>query len=153
MSDPYSTHLPILRALSEALPLRRVIEFGAGAHSTPFFLGLRLERFVSIEPDEKWANQKAEVRPEWTGSLAEFDLVLIDDGLNATERTATIERVLGEKDHPLAVIHDAEVYNDLIVGAGYHFVFRFETPHTALCWPSRPDLDLVGVAHRVAALT
>lgn len=152
MSDPYATHLPVLKAVSEAVKLRRVIEFGAGAHSTPFFLDLKLQRFVSIESDEEWTDERAEVHPEWTGSLSEFDLVLIDDGQNATERTATIERVLAG-DHPLTVIHDAEVYNDLIVRAGYHFVFRFQTPHTALCWPEKPDLDLVGLAHRVAELT
>ncbi len=152
MNDPYSSHLPILRALAETLDLHRVIEFGAGDHSTPFFLDLGLDRFVSIESDPEWINPRAEVHDEWNDAL-DFDLVLIDDGLNAEERTKTIKSVLGRHDHPLTVIHDAEVYTEAIVKAGYHFVFRFDTPHTALCWPQKPDLDLVALAHRVAELT
>lgn len=149
---PYESHLPILKALAETLDLKRVIEFGAGDHSTPFFLDLDLDRFVSIESDPEWVNPRAETRSEWTEAL-DFDLVLIDDGLNAAERMATIDSVLGQEDHPLTVIHDAEVYADRIVRAGYHFVFRFDIPHTALCWPRKPDLDLVALAHRVAELT
>ena len=155
MSDPYATHLPILKALSEFVPLRRVLEYGAGDYSTPFFLSLPdLKRLVSVEDDEEWATKRHVCHEVVTEAPEEdFDFVLVDDGRDSAARLLTIEAALAAP-HPPTAIHDAEVYAAAIKQhAGYRFTFRFSTPHTALCWPERPDLDLTALAQRVAELT
>lgn len=150
MADPYASHLPVLKALAEFVPLNRVLEYGSGKYSTPFFLE-HADKLVTIEADPEWRAKY----PHAQGSEADvlvggFDLVFIDDGQNAAEREETILAVLSQA-HPLTIIHDAEVYADVIrEHAGYHFVFRFEIPYTALCWVERPDLDLAALAKRVA---
>lgn len=115
--DRYASHLPVLKALCSDLKPRRVLEFGAGLHSTPYFLSLEgLERLVSVEADPHWLARVADVCADERLTLLsdnppdpkDFDLVFIDDGKNAAEREETIRWVLG-RPHPPVVIHDAEV--------------------------------------------
>ena len=119
MSDPYASHLPILAALCDILQPKRILEFGGGVYSTPVLLSVKgLQRLVSVETDERWRDYlKSSVKPEmfvgeqladW--NLAEWDLIMIDDGQNSAERIATIERVAEAKPPCPVVIHDFEVY-------------------------------------------
>jgi predicted O-methyltransferase YrrM len=117
MGDRYASHVPVLRAL----PARRVLELGAGEHSTKEFLKMPgLEHLTSVENDPEWARRAATDDPRHEMLLVEgriadhvpaldgYDLVFIDDSTNAAERAATIRAVLSQP-HPLVVIHDAEV--------------------------------------------
>lgn len=141
-TNPYATHLDILRALEP----ERVLEFGPGYYSTALFLSMpKLERLVSIEHDHQWrkvlraefSDPRWELRtPAQTPSLRDFDLVLIDDGESEGWRVDTIRKVLSGK-HPRVVIHDAEVaqYREAI-GDKPHFIYRGRTPQTAVVLPS-----------------
>lgn len=115
--ERYASHLPVLKALCADLKPRRVLEFGAGFHSTAFFLGLEgLEKLVSVEVDARWELRMRKEFPDERLKLVghppekmeDFQLVFIDDGKNAAEREETIRWVLG-RPHPPVVIHDAEV--------------------------------------------
>jgi hypothetical protein len=162
VSDPYSTHLPVLKGLSEFVPMRKVLEFGAGNHSTAFFLKQpKLDFLVSVETNPDWMTAAKKIgdgdgrfklltdRPPVGG----YDLIFVDDGQSNTERKETLRWVFGG-DYGLVAVHDAEEYErEIRDDAGFHFLFRFETPSTALCWPEKPDLDLTALAERVAELT
>ena len=142
-ADPYASHLPVLRALVEMVKPRAVLEFGAGDYSTPFFLTLDIESLWSVETDPAWAvraqsNDTRHTVAAEAPSLSGFDLVFIDDGKNASDREHTIRNVLKE-DHPVFVIHDAEVpeyraaIHDL---ASERAVFcALAMPQTAVIWP------------------
>lgn len=143
MSDPYASHIPVLKALSAQVPMRHVLEFGAGHHSTPFFLSLpQLQLLVSVETDAAWRQEVASEDPRHTVTenlfafLGGFDFVFIDDGKNAEERLVTIRNVLTGR-HPVVAIHDAEVYADQIneLSGGRVTVWDDVTPHTAVVWP------------------
>lgn len=129
--NDYATHVPILIGLARLREIRSVLEFGCGYYSTLTFLNRsafpHLERLQSVENDASWAETIHEaaksderwilklVRREIADSvpaldLEAFDLVLIDDSKNSTQRSATI-RAVADK-HPQRswiVIHDFEV--------------------------------------------
>jgi hypothetical protein len=118
--DParYSTHLPILRRVVHSVRPKRVLEFGAGLHSTPlYFRDPQLWNVVCIEPDPEWRQKVAYACDDSRLILreaatdvtpADFDLIFIDDGECPRERLRTINFVLSQP-HPTVVIHDAEV--------------------------------------------
>lgn len=143
MSDPYASHLPVLKALTKLVPMRRVLEFGAGVHSTPFFLSLpQLEALWSVETDASWRERvitddaRHTVSPE-TPLLGDFDFIFIDDGQNAADREHTIRNVLASS-HPVTAIHDAEVseYRTAIrdLAEDNALICCLDTPHTAVVW-------------------
>lgn len=145
MADPYASHLPVLRALLDTYPIRRVLEFGAGPYSTPLFLDSPLGELVSVEPDPEWqekvgtGDERHVVVPSHDGPL-DFDLILIDDGTCEAERNETIRRVLPDKP-PLVVVHDAEVYRSTIfeLARDRCLFISFLKPQTAIVWDERPD--------------
>lgn len=115
--DDYASHLPVLQTLLCTLRPRRVLEFGAGDHSTPAILeSSDVECLVSVEVDNEWREKVALACPDYRLTLIEtrprsvdtFDLILIDDGQHTHQREATIRIVLAHA-HPLVVIHDADV--------------------------------------------
>jgi hypothetical protein len=59
--EGWGSHKPALRALARFMPIRSVIEFGAGLHSTGHFLNRKhfplLESLVSFEHVADWAAQ------------------------------------------------------------------------------------------------
>ena len=142
--DPYASHLPILRSVLALIKPEKVLEFGAGFHSTPCFLERpELKRLISVEADPGWRKQVAEhcaddrlvLRPDKRVVPAAFDLIFIDDGQNATERLDTIRFVLSQT-HPPVVIHDAEVpqYATAIKElATMHSIYPTK-PETAVVW-------------------
>lgn len=143
MADPYASHLPVLRALVKLIEPSSVVEFGAGAYSTPFFLSLPIERLWSVETDPAWATRAQSTDSRHTvsttaPSLADYDLVFIDDGKTPSQREDTIRTVLSEP-HPPVVIHDVEVpeYRDAIrdLALERSLFCALHTPQTAVVWP------------------
>lgn len=115
MADRYASHLPVLRSLLAVLRPSRILEFGAGLHSTPLFVRSGA-KVVSIEPDPEWRQRVAlacespnlALRPTSAVIPADFDLVFIDNGVSIPERISAIRFVLTQP-HPVTAIHDAEV--------------------------------------------
>lgn len=140
----YGSHLPVLRTLLAQHQPKQVLEFGAGLHSTPAFLSRsELVRLVSVEPDREWRqivatecrDTRLVLRTELDVEPTDFDLVFIDDGTNLNHRLQTIRRVLGPN-HPLTVIHDADVpeYLTAIEELAMHYKVVPTDPSTAVCW-------------------
>lgn len=68
--EGWGSHKPALRALARFLPIRSVIEFGAGLHSTELFLSRKhfplLESLVSFEHNGAWAAKVSTNDPRHT---------------------------------------------------------------------------------------
>jgi len=152
----YATHIPILIGLARSRELRSVLEFGCGHYSTLTFLNAsafpHLERLQSVENDDTWAatiEEAAKGDPRWTlqlvnGEIADsvadldlesFDLILIDDSQNSTQRAATIRAVARKQpQHPLIAIHDFEVeeYREAASGFKHRHRFRAYNPETGV---------------------
>ena len=142
LTDRYATHLPVLRAVCDAIRPVLVLEFGGGKYSTPF-LSERAERLTTVEADDGWramlrglVNGTVELLASFGGDVGDYDLIFIDDGQSADERAATIRRVAGEKPGAAVVVHDFETpaYQDAAAGFEHRRVFDGLTPHTALLW-------------------
>lgn len=142
--DPYASHLPILRSVLRTVRPTKVLEFGAGLHSTPCFLERpELTRIVSVEPDPDWRrkvafhcdDERLVLRRDYNVLPATFDLILIDDGIEATRREGTIRFVLSQP-HPPTVIHDAEVpmYAAAIEELAINYTIHPTQPDTAVVW-------------------
>lgn len=122
MSNAYRTHLTVLAEVLDTERPKRVLEYGAGLHSTPFFLRASCVRqLVSVEPDRDWrhrilkdfADPRLHILAASEFDPADFDLVFIDNGQDeaeplGAERIATLRSVLSVP-HPTVVVHDAEV--------------------------------------------
>jgi len=121
MSDVYGSHVSVLEALLNTYRPKRVLEYGAGLHSTPLFLSRPyLEQLVSIEPDPDWRHRirkdhgdpRLHILASGDFRPSDFDLIFIDNGQDSAEplgaeRAQTIRDVLSKK-HPIVVVHDAE---------------------------------------------
>ncbi len=171
---PAATHLPILIGLGRLLPIRSVLEFGAGSFSTLTFLdhGLfpHLERILSFETDPDWKRRvEAQVggdkrltlelidpdvpRIAATCDYGAFDLVFVDNG---PFRAETIKEVTAHaREWKLAVIHDFEnlPYQLAASAAKTRFCFDAYCPHTAVFWNEgrlgkdiRPSLKMMNKA-------
>ena len=171
--DKYGTHLPVLRALAKALPIRRVMEFGSGYYSTREFLNRAafplLEVLVSVETDARWIEQmrRAIHDPRWlclrTAPVAalvpgmdDYDLILVDDGVvdvddgeqgHSSQRVATIRALANAQPMAVIAIHDYERTAYQRAGAfEYMHIYAEQTPWTAVCWrDNRPVLELLEV--------
>jgi hypothetical protein len=174
--DKYSTHIPVLRALAKAMPVRRVLEFGSGFYSTCTFLDRAafplLEVLVSVETDPRWVEQmrrsihndrwlclhSAPVEALLPG-LDDYDLVLVDDGVvdveidspgYSTQRVATIRALANHQPAAVIAIHDYERTAYQRAGEFEHMhIYAEQSPWTAVCWrDSRPMLELLEVGVR-----
>ena len=144
MPDPYASHIPVLRALDKKTPFWRVVEYGGGDYSTPFFLSLpHLERLVTVEDDPEWVERIRRKYADPRLVIAEnaptdpCDLIFIDNGISPPERVEVIHAVLS-KPHPTVVIHDAEVpaYEQAIRESGKTYALHKKlTPNTAVVPP------------------
>jgi len=156
--DKYATHVPVLKALGEIVDVRNVIEFGGGIHSTGTFLDKRffpkLKTMYTFETDPKWRKILAlEFSNMGDGRwwlLAEemfvhltdvskremWDVIFIDDGVNAEQRRSTIISVCSQKPSAFVVIHDYEVWQYHIAQEYMDHVLVFDklVPNTAILW-------------------
>jgi predicted O-methyltransferase YrrM len=124
VSSEYRSHLTVLAGILEDEKPKRILEYGAGIHSTPFFLkDPNVRQLVSVEPDPDWRHRiltdYADPRlhilgsGDWDFDPADFDLVFVDNGQDGAEplgaeRVATLKAVLSVP-HPTVVVHDADV--------------------------------------------
>ena len=163
--NDYATHVPVLIGLAALRRVERVLEFGCGNYSTKTFLNRAafpdLRELQSVENDGAWAealrgvvgHDERCVPNVVDGAISDavgrfdlesFDLVLIDDSKNASERAATIRAVFkaGIK-RPWIVVHDYEVfdYQNAAAGFKHRFTFRGYNPHTGLVLNSTPQHD------------
>lgn len=141
----YGSHLPVLRTLLAQIQPHNVLEYGAGLHSTPEYLRRdELVRVVSVEPDPAWRNKvgslcddkRLVLRPTCTVDPAFFDFIFIDNGETVEERLAIIRYVLSTPDHPITVIHDADVpeYAAAIKELAIYHTTVATDPPTAVVW-------------------
>jgi predicted O-methyltransferase YrrM len=142
MPDEYGSHLNVLASVLDQHEPKKVLELGAGEHSTPAFLNHpAVQELVTVEDDPDWRKRikemfpsdKLTISPKFDQSPKDFDLVFIDNGREESERLAFIRRVLSGP-HPIVLIHDADVpaYNELIKGLADDFAIFPPTPHTAV---------------------
>jgi predicted O-methyltransferase YrrM len=112
--DPYASHLQVLTTILNTYKPKRILEYGSGEHSTPLFLSRpHVEALTVVERDFEWRRKlpkddRMTLLVEGYANPNNYDLVFIDDGVNADQRCRTIRNVLSRK-HPVVVIHDAEV--------------------------------------------
>lgn len=124
-----ASHLPLLCEIGAALPIRTILEFGAGCFSTPTFLDRAIfphcVRLDSYEHNPTWlAGVRALTSdprltlhhiPDETfvGVLhdtpfADYDLIFIDNGTTTEARLPTIRGIGERRPLGLCVVHDYE---------------------------------------------
>ena len=150
MVDPYASHTTVLAAVARETPVRRVIEFGGGHHSTRLFLNRQvfpdLVELTTVETSPEWA---ARIRSGdkrhslltvgraalTAGLCPQYDLVLVDDSDSMTARIETLRAVSGCRPSGLVVVHDFEhlEYREAITFDHVAESRRY-TPWTAVAW-------------------
>jgi predicted O-methyltransferase YrrM len=164
-SNAFATHVPVLTALGQTIPIHRVLEFGSGTISTLLFLNPvvfpYVESVVSYENDKDWCrlvrSQTADPRldlqfvPNYMHTvvtsidLGDFDLIFVDDSKSLEQRSQTIIQLALRKDeiNGLVVVHDFEhlSYRRAASPFVYRKRFRAFNPEVGLLW-TRNDLDL-----------
>jgi hypothetical protein len=166
--NPFATHLPVLAGLGRLFDIRRVLELGAGEHSTLTFLNKdvfpNVEEVRSLETDQVWRNSVAAMAngddrlcitvtdgPMRDAvaklDISSFDLIFIDDSLTAADRAATIRQVAEMcGDRSLIAIHDFEVPQ--YRAAASRFLNRFActalNPQTGLVW-QRANIEVQAI--------
>jgi predicted O-methyltransferase YrrM len=155
--DPYASHLPVLRAIGARVPVRSVLEFGCGPHSTLTFLNRvifpEVERVLSYEADSDWAYTVRQAA--WDDArlhlqvlrasvedtirqqdLDGYDLIFIDDQKRVEARARTIRAVASRQPKGLVVVHDFEVaaYQKAARGLASGIVFNALQPYTGVLW-------------------
>ena len=163
--NDYATHVPVLIGLAALRRVERVLEFGCGNYSTKMFLNRAafpdLKELQSVENDGTWAEQLRGVVGRdarcvmnvVSGAISDavgrfdlesFDLVLIDDSQDASERAATIRAVFAAGTaRTWIVVHDYEVfdYQDAAARFKNRFTFKGYNPQTGLVFNSTPQHD------------
>lgn len=168
MSDPSSTHLPVLRALGKHLPIRTVSEYGCGYYSTLEFLRResfpQLESLHSYEDHQRWIDtlrgETSDPRlhfvfvPEGQFSMQPrrpSDLVFIDSS-TADSRVALLYYLRQSK---LLVLHDSngpDCYRDALGLWSKQYVYSAQTPHTAVVWGDQTPADWLRVLQDLGKL-
>jgi hypothetical protein len=139
VSDPYASHVQVLTAMLNTHKPKRILEYGSGEYSTPLFLSRpHVENVTVVETDFEWRRKlpkddRLTVLVEGYCNPMNYDLVLIDDGVNTDHRCRTIRAVLSRK-HPVVVIHDADVpeYRELMDELADEVLIYKTSPDTAV---------------------
>lgn len=156
--EPYSTHIPVVIGISSLLNIKNVLEIGTGIFSTGTFLNKEIfpniSKLESYEDDFSWAET---IKKKFGGDprlhlnlvqypmfiamhdikMNSFDLVLIDDSQNESDRAKTINE-LCKKDlrNSIIIIHDFEIkaYRKAAKSLKHYFTFSSFTPCTGVLW-------------------
>lgn len=144
------------------MTVRSVLELGCGHYSTLTFLNRDvfpdLQSLDSYETDPLWAatiraSTDADSRSTLNlvdgliaDSLAQtdleaYDLILVDDSVNANDRTKTIRMLVDRRPRrPLVVLHDFEVPAYAKVAKSFRrcYPFRVFNPETGVLWEDQP---------------
>jgi predicted O-methyltransferase YrrM len=159
--DPYATHLPLLVGIGRGLPIRRVLELGAGEFSTLHLLNRELfpdlEELDSHDDDASWASavealaegdQRLRLHAANT-SIAEavkevdlevYDLILIDDSRSEEARARTIREITARRPPGLVMIHDFEIesYRRAAAAFEHRYWFKALNPNCGILWNAAP---------------
>jgi len=170
-TEPYATHLPVLICLARIRKIRRILELGAGTHSTLTFLDRAafpdLDTLHSLETNASWAERVQtaagdERRMTLTlvaGTMASalstidvdaYDLIFVDD----SERRATIAQLVRCRPRSaIVVVHDFEnpAYRAAARGFAHRYRFAALNPNVGVLSNTRFDTrDLDRLTHVVA---
>ena len=170
--EPFATHLPVLAALAQAVEVRRVLELGSGAYSTPLFLDRGvfplLEVLHSYEDDREWSttvldrvgsDPRLELRlvdavPDAVPQdLSHYDLIFIDDSQNSVARSRTIRQVAARRPNGLIAIHDFETrtYRREARRFDNRMTFSVFTPQVGVAWNGQ-NVDRARLRRAVRAI-
>jgi hypothetical protein len=142
--DNYASHLPIFEKVFATFEIKKVLEFGLGQFSTPFFVN-HAEFVVSVEQQSReWyeeikakinsANWNPVFQPDPQVIFEQFDAnnqkadLVFSDG--APDTRCLVANQAMERNVPVVVLHDAEMvwhyrWNLLCIPANYaRFNFR-----------------------------
>jgi hypothetical protein len=173
--QPYATHIPVLVGLAAAFLPQRLVEFGSGDFSTLTFLNEMvfpsLIGLSSYENNLSW-NQRMEAKLAGnprvnlhffegrmrdavsTASLAEADVIFIDDSPSGWERAHTVAAVAqacGER--PITIVHDYDLPAIRVACRKFEHRFPFThfTPQSCAVWNGNRHRKalLESVAHRL----
>jgi tRNA1(Val) A37 N6-methylase TrmN6 len=53
----WSTHITLLKSLTEVMQPKLIVELGTGLHSTPIFLQSTAEKLYFIDNDQAWLSR------------------------------------------------------------------------------------------------
>ncbi len=144
--DNFASHLPIFEKVFATVEIKKVLEFGLGKFSTPFFVK-HAELVVSVEQESKeWyerikaQNNSANWHPvfqpdpqivfeQFDAKNENFDLVFSD---GAAETRCLVANLAMKRNVPVVVLHDTEKvwhyqWNLLSIPANYaRFNFRHQ---------------------------
>jgi hypothetical protein len=172
---PHATHIPVLVGVAAACLPERLIEFGSGNFSTLAFLDETvfpsLLRIESYENDSYWMQQmerklagnprvayryfEGRMRGAVSGaSLAEADLIFVDDSLTGWERAHTVREVARTcHERPITIVHDYELPGIRMACRKFEHRVAFTpfTPQSCAVWNGNPHRKalLESVAHRL----
>lgn len=160
ITSSYS-HAPVIVLMSLLLPIKRVLELGAGGISTSIFVNQTIypamERFDTYDNGPanyvktcrgivattgsakyqlKYSKEKMVAMVSKT-DVNSYDLILIDDSADVKLRAETISNVTERiKEGPVILIHDFEQldYQGAVRGEFNRFVFSSILPHTGVLW-------------------
>jgi hypothetical protein len=155
----FASHYPVLIALGRVLPVRRIIEFGAGLFSTPLFLDQRVfplcEEVLSYEDDAHWiknvrnvvgTDKRSSLRVAKTPSIVEevkenyldtFSLVFVDNASKIEDRAITIQTIARIcLRRTVVLVHDYEIenYRNMATSFKYQIRSKAYSPNTGVLW-------------------
>jgi predicted O-methyltransferase YrrM len=151
----FATHIAVLAGLARINKIENVLELGCGRFSTLTFANPdafpHLKNLRTVENDPQWAEQiRAYVAGdsrvdfvEYGGricsairemNLGQFDLIFIDDSMDADERASTIVRVSQKPGGAIVVMHDFENIIYRRASKRFENVYRFRAlnPNTGV---------------------
>jgi predicted O-methyltransferase YrrM len=154
----FATHIAVLTGLARINKIENILELGCGRFSTLTFTNRdafpHLKNLRTVENNPQWAKQirayvATDTRVEFVEykghicsairemNLGKFDLIFIDDSMDADQRASTIVQVSQNPGGAIVVMHDFE--NIIYRRASkkrFENVFRFTAlnPNTGVAW-------------------
>jgi predicted O-methyltransferase YrrM len=149
-TDPYASHIPVLKAVSRLVSKAEILEFGIGAYSTSLFLNDEFypgSRLTSVDDDAGWIRKCQQRTPRHTAvacdplrycldhmdGIALAKLVFIDS--RDTDSRVGLARIFGSLClGQIVIMHDVEnpAYAPVFGFFKHSGVFKKLTPWTAV---------------------
>jgi predicted O-methyltransferase YrrM len=156
----FATHIAVLAGLARITKIENVLELGCGKFSTLTFTNPdafpHLKNLRTVENNPNWAKQvrayvAADSRVEFVEyegqicnairemNLGEFDLIFIDDSMDANQRASTIVQVSQKPGGAIVVMHDFENIVYRRASKRFENVYHFTAlnPNTGVAWAGK----------------
>jgi predicted O-methyltransferase YrrM len=153
----FATHIAVLAGLARMNKIENVLELGSGRFSTLTFTNPdafpHLKNLRTVENNPQWVKQvreyvAADSRVEFVEyegqicnairemNLGQFDLIFIDDSMDADQRASTIVQVSQNPGGAIVVMHDFENIIYRRASKRFENVYRFTAlnPNTGVAW-------------------